>query len=385
MKQMKKLTAALLSLGLAASALSGCATTPISSNEDDIATFPAGTTVVGISMSGSQDASAEQLKTDLEGAGYGVVLSYAGGDSNTQVNQLNDMMKSKCSILILDAVDQDSADHWLSSQAASVNNGDGTGAASSVTPQEAGFQVIACDTYLTSSLVTAYIGTDYRAMGAAQGNYLAEALGLTGETAPTTPLVVEFVAGDSELDALILEGAMEVLGPYVESGSLVIPSGNTTFEAVSSESPAAYISSLITTTYAADAEIDAIVTTSSAVADAVLNVLQEQYTGSVYPIVSSALCDLAGAQSLRGGFLSMTSIEAPLPEDWGAQAAALVQQIKDGEAVSDVLTAGTAVTKENFDEVLIQSGLFAYDDADQLVEGSGVPAEPAAGDEDSGE
>lgn len=381
MKKLKQLASAALSLGLLVSTLSGCGNNPASSaaGDEQAARFPAGTTVLGIALSGGEDAAAEQLKQTLENAGYGVVLSYAEGDSNTQISQLNDLVESGSSIVVLDAVDTAAVEQWFSSQSTSGSAAAGSSGAEGEIP----FQVIACGAYLSGDAVAAYIGPDYKAMGIAQGEYLLTALKLNSENPPSNALTVEFVAGSTEEERLIFEGAMEVLSPYLTEGKLVVPSGNDTYEAVSAQGAAAYISSLLTTTYSAnDLEIDAIVTTGGSGVEAVMEEMQALYTGSVYPIITGAQCDLVSAEYMRSGFLSMTTVSDPLPEDWAEQAAALVQQLDAGEAVSDVLTAVGTVTRENFDEMLIETGLYAYDDTDALVEGDGVPLSGEDGDAD---
>lgn len=402
MRKQSRIAAALLALGLAAGALTACGNTGTVVNTgasgadssggasgssvsgETVVNFSRDTTVVGISLSGAEneDADAEALRTELEGAGYGVVVTYANEDSNTQVTQLSQLVEAGADVLVLDAVDAASAQQWLTSQLP-TDDAANAGAASSGTAAETlPFQVITIDTYVASELVAAYVGADYEGMGAAEANYILTALGLNSATPPDEVMTVEFAAEQTEADQLIFEGAMEVLSPYIEAGSLVIPSGNSTYEQVSAQTPAATIGSILTNTYSANGlEIDAIVTTSGTAAVDTLTELQALYTGSVYPIVTSAQCDLASAAYLRTGFLAMTIVTPDRPEDWVSQVAALVTSAAEGSA-SDLLTAGTTVTMDTFDAVLIQSGLYAYDEKDQLVEGSGVPLTNEATDGD---
>lgn len=407
MKYWKRTAAALLSLGFAASVLSACgadesgttvntgvnAANYEENSEGDasgsgttgevVVNFSEDTTVVGISLSGSEDADAEALRTELEGAGCGVVVTYANEDGNLQVTQLNQLVAAGMDVLVLDAVDAASAQQWLASQLPTDASANGGAASSGTAGETLPFEVITIDTCVASDLVTAFVGVDYEAMGAAEAEYILTALGLNSETPPEEVLTIEFAAGQTEEDRRIFEGAMETLSPYLEAGSLVIPSGNNTYELVSAVAPAATISGILTATYSANGlEIDALLTTSGTAAVDALTQLETLYTGSVFPIVTGAQCDLASAEQLRLGFLSMTVVTPDRSEDWVSQVAALVKSAAEGSA-SDVLTAGTTVTADTFEEVLIQSGTYAYDETDQLVEGSGVPV--SDGETDGGD
>lgn len=363
MKAMRKLCAAALSLALAAAG-SGCSFFGgDSSNQSGSGTLgePAITnmTLIGVSMPGAEGESeaGEALQALLKEAGYSVELAYAGGDSDTQLRQLDAMMEDECVLLIVDAVDAGAMEGYLEA---------------SVTPDVA---VMAYETYLDSDSILCYLGTDYAAMGKAQAEYLVETLQLDSEDAADKAFTLEAVAGDTAVDELIYQGAMEVLSPYVESGRLVIPSGANTYSAVRTRDAAAYLERVLSAYYDDGTELDALVTTSNETANGALTAIANSYVGSIYPLVTGALCGLESAQWLNDGYLCMSTLEPEL--DLAAQVVQLAAQFHTGEA-EDVLVEGSVVTMDNFQELLIDTGIYAISTAGTVTYGAGEDSAPTA-------
>lgn len=361
MKTMRKLCAAALSLGLVAVG-SGCSFFGSdSSNQSGSGTrgeSGAIMTLIGLAMPGAEGESevGENLQALLKEAGYSVELAYAGGDSDTQLRQLDAMMEDECALLIVDAVDAGAMEDYLDANAVP------------------GVAVMAYETYLDSDSILCYLGTDYAAMGKAQAEYLVETLQLDSEDAADKVFTLEAVAGETAVDELIYQGAMEVLSPYVEAGRLTIPSGAATYSAVKTGDATAYLEQVLSTYYDDETELDALVTTSNKTADGALTAITNSYLGSIYPLVTGALCGLESAQWLNDGYLCMSTLEPEL--DLAAQAVQLAAQLRGGEA-EDVLVEGSVVTMDNFQELLIDTGIYAISAAGAVTYGTGEDSAPA--------
>lgn len=160
----------------------------------------------------NQDGS--NMKAELEAAGYEVDLQYASNDVQTQVSQVENMISNGCELLVIASIDGSSL-------------GEPLGQA-----KEAGIPVISYDRLLMNSdAVTYYATFDNYMVGQKQGEYLVEALGLEENDGPFN---IEMFTGDPADNNcnFFFGGAMDVLQPYIDSGKLVVKSGQTTFEQV---------------------------------------------------------------------------------------------------------------------------------------------------------
>ena len=177
-----------------------------------------GLEMIGISMPSDNyprwTGDAALIKTTLENKGYNVELCYADNDSYLQQNQIKALADSGCEVIIVAAVDGNALGNALSYAA-------GKGA-----------KIIAYDRPLINTLnVDYYITINNYNVGALQGNYVKQALNLDQAAGP---FYVEFTAGDAgdENALLFFNGAMDILRPYINSGKLIVRSGQTTFDAV---------------------------------------------------------------------------------------------------------------------------------------------------------
>ena len=154
------------------------------------------------------------MEAKLTEAGYEVDLQFANNDVNTQLNQVQTMIDNGCNVLVIAAIEGSSLGSAL----------DAAGAK--------GVKVIAYDRLLMDNANVDYYATfDNYKVGTVQGNYVKEALDLDNAEGPFN---VEFTAGDpgDNNAGFFFNGAMDVLKPYIESGKLVVPSGQTEFEQV---------------------------------------------------------------------------------------------------------------------------------------------------------
>ena len=118
----------------------------------------------------------ENMKKELEAAGYEVDLQYASNDVSTQVSQLENQVANGCDLLVVASIDGSSLGEPLKQA------------------KEAGIPVISYDRLLMNSdAVTYYATFDNYKVGQKQGEYLVDALDLDNQDGPFN---IELFTGD---------------------------------------------------------------------------------------------------------------------------------------------------------------------------------------------
>ncbi len=197
-------------------AMSGCGRSDDTSTGDGGNLKEKGTIGVAMPTKTSQRwiKDGDYIKAELEKAGYKVNLQYANDDIPTQVTQVNDMVTRGNQVLVVASID-------------------GTALAGVLKEAKAdGIPVIAYDRLLRSTEAVDYYTTfDNLKVGELQANSLVEGLEASGVPKPWN---VELFAGspDDNNATFFFNGAMEVLQPLIDSGDIVIPSGETDFKTV---------------------------------------------------------------------------------------------------------------------------------------------------------
>jgi putative multiple sugar transport system substrate-binding protein len=177
---------------------------------------------VGVSMPTKDlqrwNQDGENMQKLLQEAGYEVDLQFASNDVQQQLNQVTNMINGGCSVIVIAAIE-----------------GSSLGSALDLA-KEKGIPVIAYDRLLMDSDAVSYYATfDNYMVGTKQGNYVKEALDLDNAEGP---FALEITAGDpgDNNARYFYQGAMDVLNPYIESGKLVVVSGQTEFSDVATAS-----------------------------------------------------------------------------------------------------------------------------------------------------
>ena len=348
----KKILGTILCAAIACAALTGCA--------------GSGKKKVGVSMPTqdlqrwNQDGS--YMKEKFEAAGYEVDLQYAGNKPDTQLSQVENMINSGCKVLVIAAIEGSSLGEAL--DMAEAKN----------------IPVIAYDRLLMESDTVDYYATfDNYMVGTIQGEFVRDQLDLDNADGPFN---LEITAGDpGDNNALFFyQGAMDVLNPYIESGKLVVVSGQTEFSDVATaswktENSQARAETILSSFYADGTNVDAWLCSNDSTALGVANALAANYTGN-YPIITGQDCDIANVKNMLDGKQSMSVFKDT--RTLAAQVVKMVGQILKGETVdvndTETYDNGKKVVPSylcepvfadagNYEKILIDSGYYT---ADQL-------------------
>ena len=302
----------------------------------------------------------DNMKAQLEALGYEVDLQYASNDVQTQVSQIENMIGAGANVLVIAAIEGSSLGEALTMA------------------KESGIPVIAYDRLLMNSDAVDYYATfDNYKVGQVQGQYVIDQLDLDNAEGP---FVLEFTAGDpgDNNAGFFFNGAMDLIKPYIESGKVVVTSGQTSFEEVATPTWGTDVAQkraedILATYYADGTELDAWVCSNDSTALGVTNALAANYTGK-YPIITGQDCDIENTKNMIAGKQSMSVFKDT--RTLAAQVVKMVGQILTGSTVdvndTETYDNGMGVVPSflcepvfadvnNYKELLIDSGYYTED------------------------
>ena len=306
----------------------------------------------------NQDGS--NMKAELEAKGYEVDLQYAGNDSATQASQIENMIANGDQLLVVASIDGDS----LGTELAQA--------------KEANIPVIAYDRLIMNTDAISYYATfDNYLIGKTQGEFLVDALDLENADGPFNLEIVTGDPGDNNVN-FFYGGAMDVLQPYIDSGKLVVPSGQIAKEEVATanwatDAAQSRFENILSSNYADGTNLDAVLASNDSTALGVENALAANYTGE-YPIITGQDCDIANVANIVAGKQAMSVFKDT--RALASQVVEMVDAIISGEEVpvndTETYDNGTgiipsylcepvAVTQDNYKEMLIDSGYYTED------------------------
>ena len=303
----------------------------------------------------------DNMKAELEAAGYEVDLQYASNDVQQQLNQVTNMINGGCEVVVIAAIE-----------------GSSLGSALDLA-KEKGIPVIAYDRLLMESDAVSYYATfDNYQVGVKQGTYIIEQLDLENAEGP---FYLEVTAGDpGDNNALFFyNGAMDLLKPYIESGKLIVKSNQVEFADVATpawktETSQNRASSILSSYYADGSKIDAWMCSNDSTALGVANALEDGYDAE-WPIITGQDCDIANTKNMIAGKQSMSVFKDT--RTLAAQVVKMVGQILAGETVdvndtetynNNVITVPSFLCEpvfadvNNYEALLIESGYYTKAD-----------------------
>ena len=303
----------------------------------------------------------ENMKEQLEAAGYSVDLQFAANDIPTQVSQIENMIANGCKVLVVASIDGDALGTVLAQA------------------KEAGIPVIAYDRLIMNSNAVSYYATfDNWLVGTKQGEFIEEALNLKEDDGKTYN--IEFITGDPGDNNInfFFDGAMSILQPYLDSGKLVCPSGQTEKAVVATanwatDAAQSRFENILSSFYADGTQLDAVLASNDSTACGVENALEASYTGE-WPVITGQDCDIAIMANLVSGKQSMSvfkdtrTLAAKTVEMVDALMKGTEPPINDTETydngtgiIPSFLCEPVACTADNYKELLIDSGYYTME------------------------
>ncbi len=354
----KRLLAVLLSAVIAASLFTGCG------NKEDTVIKSTGN-LIGVAMPTKDlqrwNQDGDNIKKDLEAAGYEVDIQYASSDIPTQIEQIESMIANGCKVLVIASINGDSLGNVLAEA------------------KEKNIPVIAYDRLIMDTdAVSYYVTYDNYMVGRLQGEYIKNKLNLD-ENERT--FYMEIFGGDESDNntKFFYNGAVEVLQPYLDRGKLVIKSGQKDLAMVTTanwrtDAAQSRMDNILHSFYSDGSVLDAVLCGNDATALGVINALEEDYTGN-WPVIVGQDCDKVNIKKIIEKKQSMSVFK-----DTRHLAHRLVLMVdaimKDTEVpVNDLTTyhngvslipsylcTPDTVTNENYIELLVDSGYYTKED-----------------------
>jgi len=228
--------------------------------------------------------------------GFDVDLQFAANDVPTQVAQLENMIGAGADVLVVAAIDGDSLTEVLAlAEAQSI-------------------PVIAYDRLImNTSAVTYYATFDNFLVGVMQGEFIRDALDLPNQPGP---FYIEFFTGDPGDNNIFFffPGAMSILQPFLDDGTLVSPSGQTDIMAVatlgwSTENAQTRMENLIALNNLTPGghALHAVMCSNDSTAQGVTNaLLNAGWTPENFPIVTGQDCDIVSVRNMIAGTQAMS-------------------------------------------------------------------------------
>ncbi|MBO4939271.1 MAG: sugar-binding protein [Oscillospiraceae bacterium] len=336
---------------------------------EDEAPAAEGGNLVGVAMPTKDlqrwNQDGENMKAQLEAAGYTVDLQYAANDIPTQVSQIENMIANGCEVLVIASIDGEALGTVLDQAKAE------------------GIPVIAYDRLIMNSDAVSYYATfDNWDVGVKQGEYIVNALDL--ENAPEgTTYNIEYITGDPGDNNInfFFDGAISVLQPYIDAGVLVCPSGQTEKQAVATanwatDAAQARFENILASYYADGTELHAVLASNDSTALGVANALASSYTGP-YPVLTGQDCDIASVKNMIAGTQSMSvfkdtrTLAAKTVEMVDALMQGTEPPINDTETynngtgiIPSFLCEPVAATVDDIQSLLIDSGYYTQEQLD---------------------
>ncbi|RAZ30286.1 sugar ABC transporter substrate-binding protein [Microbacterium sp. SMR1] len=318
-----------------------------------------------------QDGNA--VKKALEDQGYQVDLQYAEDDIPTQVSQIENMITKGAEALIVASIDGTTLTEALQNAA------------------DAEIPVIAYDRLIKGTENVDYYATfDNALVGRQQAWTVLNGLGLTDlegkplDGAPAGPFNIELFAGslDDNNAFFFWDGAMEVLEPLIDDGTLVVKSGQTDIEQAATlrwdgETAQSRMEDILTANYSDGTQVDAVLSPYDGISRGIISALEGAgySTGAEWPIISGQDAEVDSVKAILAGeqYATIFKDTRELAKVAADMAAAALKgeepEVNDTETydndvkvVPSFLLAPVPVVKDNVESSLVDTGYWTAEE-----------------------
>ncbi len=343
----------------------GCGRSATTESTDAAGGEASGT--IGISMPTKSSerwvADGDNMAEQFQALGYETDLQYGDDVVQNQVSQIENMITKGVRALVIAPIDGSSLTDILQRAA------------------DADIPVVSYDRLIRGSENVDYYATfDNFKVGVLQANYIVDTLGVEQNPGPFN---IELFAGspDDNNATFFFDGAMSVLQPYIDSGKLVVRSGQTSFDQVATLRwdgglAQSRMDNLLSRAYTSG-RVDAVLSPYDGMSLGIISALKSSGYGTPanpLPVVTGQDAELASVKSIIAGEQTQTVFK-----DTRELAESAVQMadsmLTDGEpevndtttydngvkVVPSYLLEPVSVDKENYEKVLVESGYYTQD------------------------
>ncbi|QND19191.1 sugar ABC transporter substrate-binding protein [Rhizobium leguminosarum bv. viciae] len=322
---------------------------------------------VGIAMPTKASArwidDGNNIVKQLQAAGYGTDLQYGDDDIPNQLSQIENMVTKGAKVLVIASIDGTTLSDVLQKA------------------HDAGIKVIAYDRLIRDSGNVDYYATfDNFQVGVLQAGSIVDGLGLKDGKGPFN---IELFGGspDDNNAFFFYDGAMSVLQPYIDSGKLVVKSGQTGMDKVGTlrwdpATAQARMDNLLSANYT-DAKVDAVLSPYDGLSIGIISSLKGVGYGTAaqpLPIVTGQDAEIPSVKSIIAGEQHSTIFKDT--RELAKVTVAMVDAVMSGKepevndtktydngvkVVPSYLLKPVAVDKANYKQILVDSGYYSED------------------------
>ncbi|EYT80909.1 sugar ABC transporter substrate-binding protein [Streptomyces sp. Tu 6176] len=343
-------------------ALSACGQNSEGGSKEDKGSAKGGTIGVAMPTKSSERwiADGNNVVKNLESKGYKAKLVFGEDDPDTQVSQIENLITQGVKGLIVAAIDNKSLNNVLQQAA------------------DAKIPVISYDRLILGTKnVDYYASFDNEKVGQLQAGYIAERLGLKNGKGPFN---IELFAGsnDDNNTKYFFDGALSVLKPYIDSKKLVVRSGQTKLNQVTTlrwdgATAQRRMDDILTSAYKS-ARVDAVLSPYDGISIGVLSALKSDGYGSgskPLPVITGQDAELASVKSIIAGQQTQTVYKDT--RKLAEVASTMVDDVLNGKkpevndtksydngakVVPSYLLQPVSVDKSNYEDVLVKGGYY---------------------------
>ena len=363
MRNRRAALAAIASAASLALALTACGQSSEGGSDDKGGDAKGGTIGIAMPTKSSERwiADGKNVEKNLQAKGYKTKLVYGEDNPETQVSQIENLITQGVKGLIVAAIDNKSLNNVLQEAA------------------DADIPVIAYDRLILGSKnVDYYASFDNEKVGKLQGQYIVDRLGLS--KGKKGPFNLELFAGsnDDNNTKYFFGGAMSVLQPYIDKKQLVVKSGQTKINQVTTlrwdgTTAQKRMEDVLTSAYKSG-RVDAVLSPYDGISIGILSALKSDGYGSgskALPVVTGQDAELASVKSIISGQQTQTvykdtrqlaKVAATMVDDVLQGKKPQVNDTKTYDNGSKVVPAyllqPVSVDKSNYKQVLVDGGYY---------------------------